>query len=159
MKLGTFLKNKNKIYIFVAIIVVVICLFSWYSYVFAPIRDLSKVKTVQIGSATIDVKLALTPAEQVQGLSGQASLATNTGMFFIFEYPSNWNIWMKDMNFSIDVLWIADDFKVSDIVENMAPASYPNAYTSHMPVRYVLEVLAGTVKSNGITVGQNVVLR
>ena len=116
-------------------------------------------KTVQIGDTIINVELATTEAQQTQGLSGRTYLASNTGLLFVFDHPSNWGIWMKDMNFPIDVLWITDDFKISDIVENMAPTSYPKTYMPHEQVRYVLEVPAGTVKSGAIMVGQTVILK
>ena len=166
------LRNKNKIYVITAIIICagVLVLFVWSLRASAPTsgtpaltsensKVLDNFKTIQIGAATIHAELATTQAEQIQGLSGRTFLSTSTGMFFVFNRSSNWGIWMKDMNFSIDVLWIADDMKVSDIVENMSPASYPTAYKPHVPARYVLEVPAGTVKSGGITVGQNVVLK
>jgi poly-gamma-glutamate capsule biosynthesis protein CapA/YwtB (metallophosphatase superfamily)/uncharacterized membrane protein (UPF0127 family) len=119
----------------------------------------SKFKTIQIGTAIIRAELATTEAEQLQGLSGRPLLAANTGMLFVFQNSADWGIWMKDMNFPIDVLWVTNGLKVSDIVENMLPSSYPNIYTSHVPTKYVLEVPAGTVKEYGITVGQSTILK
>ena len=121
--------------------------------------NFNNIKYVQIAGQNIKVDLALTPVEQEQGLSGRQSLAENEGMLFVFDHSSNWGIWMKDMNFPIDVLWISGDLKVSDIVENMLPSSYPYVYTSHIPTQYVLEVPAGTVKRSGIAVGQSVVFK
>ena len=119
----------------------------------------STTKTIQIDEAVIRAELATTEVEQLRGLSDRPPLAANTGMLFVFQNSTNWGIWMKDMNFPIDVLWITDDLKISDIVENMLPSSYPNIYTSHVPTKYVLEVPVGTVKEYGITVGQSVVLK
>lgn len=151
------LKNRNKIiYAITAIIIIVGCLSFWFLRVSAPTEDVSAIKTVQVGNAVIKVELAITEEQWTQGLSGRTSLGSSTGMFFVFNNSGYWSMWMKDMNFPIDVLWISDDLKVGDIVENMLPASYPNAYTSRAPARYVLEVPAGTVKQYGIAVGQNV---
>jgi uncharacterized membrane protein (UPF0127 family) len=160
-----FLRNKNKIYVITAIIICVGILFIWFLRAQAPAsnsptaQNSENFKTVRIGTATIRAELATTKAEQVQGLSGRTSLPENTGMLFVFDRPSYWSIWMKDMNFPIDVLWITDDFKVSDIVENMLPTSYPKTYMPHVPVRYVLEVPIWTVKTYGIAVGQAVVFK
>lgn len=160
-----FLRNKKKIFWgAIAITVALIVLLVWFSHVSAPGSETSKTntpitKTVQIGGVAIRAELATTPAEQTQGLSGRTSLTSGTGMLFVFGHPSNWGIWMKDMNFPIDVLWITDDFKISDIVENMSPASYPTDYMPHMPVRYVLEIPAGTVKKYGIVVGQSIIMK
>lgn len=132
--------------------------------------------TIKIGSAVIKAELATTEPEQVQGLSGRTSLAANSGMLFVFNKSGYWGIWMKDMFFPIDVLWIKDNangdvgnasdnggandnLKITDIVENMSPASYPKDYLPSVPVSYVLEIPAGTVKEDKIVVGQNVIIQ
>jgi uncharacterized protein len=156
-----FSKNKNRICVIVAVIVIlaIACLFVRFLRVSAPATNPALVKTVQIGGAVINVELAATQAEQIQGLSGRTSLASSTGKLFVFNRPSKWGIWMKDMNFPIDVLWINDDLKVVYIVENMSPASYPKVYTPSVFARYVLEVPVGTVKNIGVVVGQSVVFK
>jgi uncharacterized protein len=152
--------HKNKIYIFaIAFLLVAACFFVWFLRVSAPIGNPALTRAVQIGGAVINVELAVTQIEQVQGLSGRTSLATSTGMLFVFDHSSKWGIWMKDMNFPIDVLWISNDLKVVNIVENMLPSSYPKDYTPSVPARYVLEMPVGTVKDNGIKIGQDVVLK
>lgn len=162
-----FLRNTNKIYVIAAIIICVGGLCLWFFRSSAPKSDSSKIKnsevsrtfkTVKVGDAVIRAELAVTGAQQIQGLSDKAFLDQGSGMFFVFDHLSNWGIWMKDMNFPIDVLWITDDLKVVDIVENMSPASYPKVYVPHAPARYVLEVPAGTVKDYEIMVGQDVVV-
>lgn len=163
-----FLINKNKIYTIVAAFAFVIsCLYLYSLNSRVPTGNFYKVQvlenlktqTVQIGGANIQAELATTEAERIQGLSSRSSLVSSTGMFFVFDYPSNWGIWMKDMRFPIDVLWVTGDLKVNYIVENMLPASYPKVYSSLEPTLYVLEVPAGTVKNYGIVVGQDVLLK
>jgi len=167
--------NKNKIfYVLGAVLIIIIGVFSvWFLNSPEPVQNIpvvgqqnyntaqniQTVQSVQIGKATIKVELATTTAEQIQGLSGRTSLAANTGMLFIFDHPAFWGIWMKDMNFPIDVLWITDDLKINYIVEDMTPASYPQDYVSKTPARYVLELPVGTVKNDGIAVGQSVIFK
>lgn len=167
-------KNKNKIIWTIVAIVVCVGIFGiWFfssrqsnlaqntvdGSVSQNTEAQNNFKTIQIGNAVINAELATTEAQWVQGLSGRTSLATSTGMFFVFNHPAYWGIWMKDMNFPIDVLWITDNLKISDIVENMSPASYPQAYSPHVPALYVLEIPAGTVKTYGLKVGQYVVVK
>jgi uncharacterized membrane protein (UPF0127 family) len=154
-----FLRNKNKIYVITAIIICFGALSIWLLSTPQQASVPPAIETVQIGSALIRAELATTETEQIKGLSGRISLASSTGMLFVFDYSSNWGIWMKDMNFPIDVLWIADDLQVADIVENMSPESYPKVYTPKMSSLYVLEVPAGTVNNYGISIGQDVVLK
>lgn len=166
-----FLRNKNRIYVIAAIVICIGALFVWFLRAPAPAEDSSAIKSsatsevtgnfkeVKISGSTIRAELATTEAEQVRGLSGRSSLASSTGMLFVFDRSAGWGIWMKDMNFPIDVLWITDDLKVSDMVENMPPESYPKVYAPHVPARYVLEVPAGTIQKTGMAVGQDVIVK
>ncbi|HAO64947.1 TPA: hypothetical protein DCQ44_03135 [Candidatus Taylorbacteria bacterium] len=165
--------NNKKLYVITSIIIIVGVFYVGYLRAVAPTSNsngsaktgvlengaIKNYKTIQIGRATIQAELATTEAQQVQGLSGRTSLATSTGMLFVFDRADKWGIWMKDMNFPIDVLWIDSNLKVNYIVENMTPASYPTTYWPQTPASYVLEIPVGTIKSDGISVGQSVVLK
>src|SRR5690349_20381775 len=58
----------------------------------------------------IFVSLADTDATREQGLSGALGLGTTEGMLFLFDYPGRPAFWMKDMLFSIDIIWISQDW-------------------------------------------------
>lgn len=152
------LRSKDKFF-WIVLLVLFAGIFVWVFSLPKSAGVLANHKTIQIGGGTIRAELALTLEQQKQGLSGRTSLAPNTGMLFDFGNSSKWGIWMKDMNFPIDVLWITDNFKISDIVENMTPASYPQAYLPSVPVRYVLEIPSGGVQKYGIKVGQEVFVK
>lgn len=113
---------------------------------------------VKVGNAKVFAELADTPNLVVKGLSERDGLSDDHGMLFVFPYESNWGIWMKNMKFPIDVLWISKDFKVVDLVKNMLPDSYPKVFAPSVDtVKYVLEIPVGTIDENNINVGQNVV--
>src|SRR3989304_6446445 len=67
---------------------------------------------VVIAGTTINVEIAQTEAEREQGLSGHKPLADDEGMLFIFDKPGYHGFWMKDMLFSIDIIWISADKKI-----------------------------------------------
>src|SRR3990167_7829278 len=77
-------------------------------------------KTLKIGATKISVKLADTTESQVKGLSGQSSLEKNSGMFFKFPGSAIRTMWMKDMNFPLDVVWI-EKGSVVEITKNIVP--------------------------------------
>jgi len=117
------------------------------------------VDQVRVGNATFAVELATTTAEQEQGLSFRKNLAEESGLLFIFN-PGIQNFWMKDMNFPIDIIWIANN-KVVGFVQDAAPEPGTPLqglaiYTSPDDVNQVLEVNAGTVAQDDITVGDTV---
>jgi uncharacterized membrane protein (UPF0127 family) len=112
--------------------------------------------TAYIDGTPFRVHLLTTERARVKGLSGKTSLDANEGMFFVFDTDGEWGIWMKDMLFSIDVIWIAEDGTVVHIEEYVHPDTYPRVFTNETPARYVLEVTAGTVEAYNISVGSKV---
>lgn len=108
----------------------------------------------------IDAEVVRSNFAREQGLSDRTSIEPNTGMLFIFpetQYPS---IWMKDMNFAIDIIFIDRDGKVVTIFENASPESYkevpPRIFKTLEASRYVLEVPAGTVADTRLRTGMDI---
>jgi uncharacterized membrane protein (UPF0127 family) len=102
----------------------------------------------------IDAEIADTPEAQAQGLSGRTSL--NGGMLFVFDRPDKYGIWMKDMNFPIDIIWLDENKKIVTIQENATPESYPSkTFFPSSSSLYVLELNSGTVRDEAISAGQS----
>jgi uncharacterized protein len=101
--------------------------------------------TIKIDGITFKVDVADTESEWKQGLSGTNSLAPLTGMLFVFDDNSQHGIWMKDMKYPIDVLWISENYRIVNIKKNMTPESYPEVFQNSKPARYVLELPAGSI--------------
>ena len=74
-------------------------------------------------------------------------------MLFVFTEDGKYAFWMKDMQFSIDIIWLAADGTVVYIVPNLSPATYPQTYTPDTPARFVLEVPAGFVAAHSVRIG------
>jgi uncharacterized membrane protein (UPF0127 family) len=107
-----------------------------------------------INGARIRAEVASSEAERVRGLSHREGLKKNEGMLFEFDEPREVNIWMKDMKFSIDILWIRDG-EIVWIVEN-APVPSGGEVASYLPpveATHVLEVPAGFAQEHGVAVG------
>jgi hypothetical protein len=113
---------------------------------------------VTVGDTTIYVETAATEVARERGLSGRDSLAPNTGVLFVFDTDGEWGIWMKDMKFSIDILWLAEDGTVVTIAPNTSPDSYPQSFRPTAPAHYVLELPAGFAAAHSIGVGSKFVL-
>ncbi len=100
-----------------------------------------------------------TDKELIRGLSGAKSLAKNKAMLFVFPYDDTWRIWMKDMNFSIDVIWVNNSNKVVHMVKDAQPSSYPDTiFEPNEDSRYVIEVISGTIERTGVKKGDRVTL-
>jgi len=109
--------------------------------------------TIIINGVSIVAEVADTPATEEKGLGGRDSLADGTGMWFTFSEPSAWGIWMKDMKFPIDVLWLDAEKKIVTIVPHMTPDSFPQAYYPDSDASYVLELPDGAVEKYRFSVG------
>lgn len=111
-------------------------------------------KSLTIDGTRFNAFVARTEADRQQGLSDSPQINSDQAMVFVFESDSKWGIWMKDMNYPIDILWLDTAKKVQNIVTNAQPDSYPE--TSFYPpnnTRYVIELKSGTVKDKRITIG------
>lgn len=111
-------------------------------------------KKVELNSRSINVLVADSSEERAQGLSGRKRLAENQGMLFVFTDPGQYCLWMKDMNFAIDMIWLDKDKKVIDIKENAQPESYPESFCPRSDAQYILEVPANSAQKWGVERGQ-----
>lgn len=117
-------------------------------------RDVPKPLAAGTKSYTVDI--ADNDAERKQGLSGRKHLGENRGMLFVFPEAGKRCFWMKDMQFSLDMIWLDDQKRVVDLLENVAPETYPHSFCSTKQATYVLELSAGQVKAAGIKTGQTI---
>ena len=68
--------------------------------------------TVYLGAKALEVTIADEPSERVAGLSGVESLRDFQGKLFIFDTDAQHRIWMKDMKFALDIIWIDKNLQV-----------------------------------------------
>ncbi|HEU0085469.1 MAG TPA: DUF192 domain-containing protein [Candidatus Paceibacterota bacterium] len=109
--------------------------------------------SIKIGEKILLVDLKNTPSSRAQGLSGRESLSPDEGMLFVFETPGRYPFWMKDMNFSIDIIWLDENLNIVHIKEGATPLSYPATFVSETDGKYVLETVSGFSRKNNIEVG------
>ncbi len=116
--------------------------------------------SVIIDDIKVKVEIADEPLEMSEGLSNRKSLDKNHGMLFVFSTPGQPAFWMKDMEFSIDIIWIKDD-TIVDIAPNLpvVAAEFLSTYSPREPANYVLEVNAGFAAEHGIKVGDRVKIK
>lgn len=109
---------------------------------------------VQLGSGTFQVGIAQDATSRAKGLSGKSSIAPDGGLLFVFDTEEKWGIWMKDMNFPIDIVWLDASKDVVHIVKNADPAlSSDYTFEPEKPAKYVLELTAGATSQYSIKIG------
>ena len=116
----------------------------------APYRVDAHLKTQ---ARTIDVEVTKSPAELARGLSGRACISSDQAKLFEFNRPGYYQFWMKEMHFSIDMVWLDSNWRVVTVRSSVLPKTYPQTFTSSRPAQYVLELTAGRAFQLGISEG------
>jgi uncharacterized membrane protein (UPF0127 family) len=112
---------------------------------------------IMFAGVVLTVELATTPEEQQMGLSNRTSMPADHGMLFVFNQEAQWSFWMHEMNFPLDIIWFNGSKQVVFIEQDLPPCT-PQAcpiFTPSVNAMYVLEVNAGFVKTNGVSLGES----
>lgn len=156
------LTKKQKSFVEIALGAAVVLLLA-AAYLFgmtlAPSPTQLPTTTLSIGGTQIVAEIAATPAEQEQGLSGRDGLLPMHGMFFVFNHPDRWGIWMKDMKFPIDILWADENGRVITLEQNVSPETYPKSFYPQASALYVVELPAGFAAAHDIAIGSQIVVK
>lgn len=113
------------------------------------------VEQLAIGDQAYVVAFAQSADQKTNGLSGTVCLPTDNAMLFDYSsQPEIAAIWMKDMKYSIDIVWLDDEGKIITIAAEVAPESYPSTFQPTSAASYVLEFAAGESKRNNWQVGE-----
>ena len=107
----------------------------------------------QLGGEAFVFEVAGTNALRARGLSGRERLEPGKGMFFVFLKDDRHGFWMKDMRFSIDIIWLDSEYHIVDVKKDATPASYPEIFWPSRPARYVVEVPAGFFDEHHLKAG------
>ena len=117
--------------------------------------------TIKVGNKTLKVKLAITPAQQRQGLMNvqgmsPTKLPENEGMLFIYRREEILSFWMKNTTLPLSIAFINKKGIITEI-RDMKPMGL-DSVRSAKPAHYALEVNRGWFTKNGIQVGAKVKL-
>jgi len=114
--------------------------------------------TVKIDGIVLEVQIADTDPRRARGLMFQEQLPLDEGMLLVFDDANKRSIWMLNMQFPLDVIWIDDNNKVVFIEKNVPPCktaletvTCPSYKGGNKDAQYVLEVTAGFVDAFKIT--------
>ncbi len=91
------------------------------------------------------VYLATSRDQQRQGLMFVRSLPDDVGMLFIYNESAVHSMWMKNTYLPLDIVFATDDGTIATVIRDTTPLSL-ESLSSGVPVRYVLELKAGTTR-------------
>lgn len=118
-------------------------------------KDKITVQTAAGQDYPFAVELALTPAQQQQGMMWRESLDEGAGMLFIFEGAGEKTFWMKNTPIPLDIIHIDEDGIIGHI-HHMAKPQDERQLTAKVPTKAVLEINGGQAERLGIKTGDRV---
>lgn len=153
-----FWKTKK---VLIALIPVIVFIFIYFFYIKKSTNEpvwvkegevtfLSKDTRSQLSS--IDVEVAMTPAERSQGLMYRSKMEENHGMLFIFDRDEMQSFWMKNTIMPLDILFIDSKGVINTIHHNTVPYS-EKPIPSKGKSQFVVEVNGGYCSRHGIKEG------
>jgi len=104
------------------------------------------------GQARFAVEVADEDAERQRGLMFRESLASSSGMLFIFEEPQRVAFWMKNTLIPLDMLFIGPDGRVNGVHANAVPGDL-TAIPGPRDTLMVLEIGGGLAARLGLAEG------
>jgi len=114
--------------------------------------------TIKLDDVFLEVQIADTDPRRARGLMFQEQIPLDQGMLLVFDDSNKVSIWMLNMQFSIDAIWIDVDGKVVHIEKNIPPCKSAletvtcESYKGRgQDVKYILEVTSGFVEQFDIT--------
>lgn len=104
---------------------------------------------VQVGEQSWQVEIADDDRSRHRGLMFREILEDNKGMLFVFDESRRHSFWMKNTLIPLDIIWISEDKKVTDI-QTLQPCKTEicESYQPETNAKYVLEVGAGKFRGN-----------
>ncbi len=107
---------------------------------------------IRIGNVQLNALLTDTFIKSMLGLMFRKRLGEQECMLFLFKNKGRHSIWMKNMQFSIDVIWLDKNKKVIEYLENIQPCTTFNCktYGKRNDSKYFIELNSGFIKKNNI---------
>ena len=114
---------------------------------------------VQLDDEIIQVYIADNDPRRMRGLmwENESFLSDDKGMLFVFDEPGTRSMWMKNMQFHLDIIWFDKNGSVIAIEKNVPPCITPMEVMSCKSVgvsadnaQYVLEMTSGYVDKHSI---------
>jgi uncharacterized membrane protein (UPF0127 family) len=118
-------------------------------------------KQIRIKNRKFSMFIADSLSRGSVGLMYRPKIKSNEGMFFTFPFEHKWKIWMLNMRFPLDVIWLDKEWRVVHMEKNMQPCKNffsCKAYVPKAKSKYVLELGSGQIKKLKIKEGEKLKL-
>jgi uncharacterized membrane protein (UPF0127 family) len=106
---------------------------------------------IKLGDRTVQMQVALLPAETHQGLMFRQAMGENEGMLFVFDRPQQMSFWMRNTLIPLDIGYLDPAGELKEIYP-MYPRD-ENPVGSRGRMQFALEMNQGWYRSAGVKPG------
>ena len=129
--------------------------------ILASVSMWSKVTPIRIflpDGESIIADLVSSEEDRARGLMFRDTINEDQGMLFVFESEGLYSFWMKNMNFSIDILWLDEQKRIVHVEKNVPPCKKEPcpSYATTIPAKYVLELKAGSIEKRELKLNDKI---
>ncbi len=107
---------------------------------------------IAIGSSTLQLQLALTPAEHQKGLMFRESLPPDHGMLFLFPQPKQQSFWMKNTMLPLDIGYLDASGRLLEI-HQLFPYDESGVTSRSSQILIAIETNRDWYARNGVATG------
>jgi uncharacterized protein len=108
--------------------------------------------SLRVGDRTVQVQLALSPAEMQRGLMGRRDLAPEEGMLFVYDWPQQLSFWMRNTPLPLDIGFFDADGVLREIYA-LEPFDEKAVRSRRDDLLYALEMNRGWFASRDVRPG------
>lgn len=128
-------------------------------FVFKQNNSVQKITLQTENGHTFKAEVVENILDRQKGLSGREKLPYNDGMWFVFPNAGRHGIWMKDMLFPIDIIWLDESNTIVHIEQNVSPDTFPKVFYPNSDAKYVLETNAGWSREHNIKINTKIITK
>ena len=108
--------------------------------------------TVKVGDESVQMQLAIYPAEMEHGLMERTSLGRDQGMLFVYREPAAMSFWMRDMPLPLDIGFFDRAGELKEIYA-MLPYDETSIRSRDQRLQFALEMNQGWFHDRGVRPG------
>ncbi len=113
---------------------------------------------IKVGARTVQLQVALFPAETLKGLMFREQMGADEGMVFVFDRPQQMSFWMRNTPLPLDVGYFDPEGVLKEIYP-LYPRDERSVVSRGRNLQFALEMNQGWFSTAGVKPGDRIDLK